>query len=77
MLDSTWEPSRRDILRTDAYRSTPYGKECSERNIEQAHEYLEKRLQRGDVIKLTPEDAAVHEEWRKKHYKPQPRKRWP
>ena len=77
MLDPTWEPSRRDKLRAQAFESTPYGKACVERWHNQAHEYLEKRLQRGDVIKLTPEDAAAHEKWREKHYKPQPRKRWP
>ena len=77
MQVEVYEPSRRAILRTNAYRSTPYGKECSERNLNQAHEYLEKRLQRGDKMKLTAEEMARHEEWREKHYKQQPKQRWP
>ena len=66
MLENTWEPSRRDILRTNAYRSTPYGKECSERNLDQAHRVLEQRLQRGEAIKMSAEEAAKHEAWRAK-----------
>ena len=77
MQVEVYEPSRRAILRTNAYRSTPYGKECSERNLNQAHEYLEKRLQRGDKMKLTAEEMARQEEWREKHYKQQPKQRWP
>ena len=69
MQEEWYKPSRRDILRTNAYRSTPYGKECSERNLNQAHEYLEKRLQRGDKMKLTAEDIAEHEKWREAHQK--------
>ena len=77
MQVEVYEPSRRAILRTNAFKSTPYGKECSERNLNQAHEYLEKRLQRGDKMKLTAEEMARHEEWREKHYKQQPKQRWP
>lgn len=71
MQVEVYEPSRRAILRTNAFKSTPYGKACSERNLNQAHEYLEKRLQRGDKMKLTAEDIAEHEKWREKHYKQQ------
>ena len=51
MQEEWYKPSRRDILRTNAYRSTPYGKECSERNLDEAHTVLERRIQRGDACR--------------------------
>ena len=65
MQEEWYEPSRRDKLRAEAYRSTPYGKECSERFMDHAHAVLEKRIQRGEIT-LTAEQEAVHEAWRAK-----------
>ena len=65
MQEEWYEPSRRAILRTNAYRSTPYGKECSERNLDEAHTVLERRIQRGEIT-LTAEQEAAHEAWRAK-----------
>ena len=75
MKVETWEPSRRDKLRAEAFASTAFGKACGERWFDEAHQYMEKQLQKG--VKFCAEDMAEHEKWREKHYKPQPRKRWP
>ena len=77
MLDPTWEPTRRDKLRAEAFASTAYGKACIEHWREVAHRVLEQRFQRGEEINLTPEDAAEHEAWRAKKGITRPRKRWP
>ena len=77
MLDPTWEPTRRDKLRSEAFASTLYGKACRERRLEEMHRVLEERFQRGEEINLTPEDAAEHEAWRAKKGITRPRKRWP
>ena len=77
MQVETWEPTRRDKLRSEAFASTSYGKACRERRHEEMHRVLEERFQRGEEINLTPEDAAEHEAWRAKKGITRPRKRWP
>ena len=77
MQEEWYEPSRRGKLRAEAYRSTPYGKECSGRNLDRAHTVLEQRLQRGEEIKMSAEEAAKHEAWRAKKGITRPPKRWP
>ena len=63
MQVETWESTRRDKLRSEAFASTPYGQACREKRHEEMHRVLEERLQRGETIKLTAEDEAVHEAW--------------
>ena len=66
MQVETWEPTRRDKLRSEAFASTLYGQACREKRHEEMHRVLEERLQRGETIKLTAEDEAAHEAWRAK-----------
>ena len=73
MQVETWEPSRRDKLRSEAFASTPYGKACRERRDEATHRSIEEQLQKG--VKFCAEDMAEHEKWREKHYKQQPPRR--
>lgn len=67
MQVEVYKPSRRAILRSEAFASTLYGKACHEKWKDMRHRALEYRIQHDPAFKLTPEQEVEHEEWRAKH----------
>ena len=66
MQVENYEPSRRDKLRAEAYFSTPEGQRRKERYLDEAHQYLERRIRHEGFVP-SPEEMAEHEKWRAKH----------
>ena len=59
-----WYPTRRDILRSEAYRQPPSGKKFAIEVHDRAMINLEIRIAKG-FYKPTEEDLQELEEWRK------------
>ena len=60
MQVEVYKPSRRAILRSEAFASTLYGKACHEKWKDMRHRALEYRIQHDPAFKLTPEQEVEH-----------------
>ena len=65
MQEEWYEPTPRDLRRSEAFFATPAGKIALARFEERSHWALEHRIRKGYVP--DPEDMADHEKWRARH----------
>lgn len=65
MQEEWYEPTPRDLRRSEAFFATPAGKIARERYQERSHWALEHMIRKGYVP--DPEDMAEHEKWRGRH----------